>query len=54
MLAEKPDGDGLQHLACGMQAGAEGKGGAVKDLGLQGLIQEFAERLEDKGPLNKS
>ena len=48
MLAEKPDSGGLRHLACGMQAGAAGKGGAVKDLGLQGLIQELAERLEDQ------
>lgn len=48
MLAEKPDGGGLRHLACGMQAGAAGKGVRVRDLELQGLIRELVERLEDQ------
>ena len=50
MLAERPDGGGVRRLACGMQAGAAGKGVRVRVLGLQGLIRELVERLEDQRP----
>lgn len=48
MLAEKPDGGGVRHFACGMLAKEAGKGVRVRDLELQGLIRELVERLEDQ------